>query len=163
MPAEDASALLRTLDGYLKPRPGTRPNPSFAHYSCGLSVSICPDTGGLVDAVELYRPERDVTVLFGDIPIFDLPADEVIRRIESLTPTEVQDEGLTVIAPALLLALGRSTLPEDPDDPDGMYFESVLVAAPGYYDGPLESAAPAQALTTASEHTPTDDRRLPLF
>jgi len=163
MHADIASATLRTLEGYLEREPGIRPNPCFAHYACGLSISICPGPGGLVEAVEIYRPERDVTVLFGDVPVFDLPADEVIRRIGSITTIEVQDEGLTVIAPALLLAFGRSTLPEDPEDSDGKYFESVLVAAPGYYDGPSARPNQVQPPTTAPAKAVDEDPQLPLF
>jgi hypothetical protein len=31
------------------------------------------------------------------------------------------------------MAFWRPTVPESPDDPDGRFFESVLIAAPGYY------------------------------
>lgn len=163
MPADAASAMLRTMDGYLERDRGSRPNRYFAHYACGLSISVSPGPAGLVDAVELYRPERDVTVLFGDVAVFDLPADEVIRRIGSMTPVEVEDDGLTVIAPALLLALGRPTLPEGPEDSDGRYFESVLVAGPGYYDGRSETPARVQAPATNAKHTCDNDCQPPLF
>jgi len=163
MPADAAMAALRTVEGYLKREAGIPPNPAFAHYSSGLSISICPGAGGLVDAVEIYRPSRDVTVLFGDIPVFDLPADEVIRRLKAVTTIDIQDEGLTVVAPALLLAFGRSIAPEDPADPDGRYFESVLVAAPGYYNGPAEVPVAGASTSAASASGVGDEGQTSLF
>ncbi|GID94213.1 hypothetical protein Adi01nite_36250 [Amorphoplanes digitatis] len=38
-----------------------------------MTLSLHRGRGGEVDAVEIYRPEQDVTVLFRDIPLFDLP------------------------------------------------------------------------------------------
>jgi hypothetical protein len=40
--------------------------------------------------------------------------------------------GTSVTAPRLLLAWWRSVVPES-DDEDGWYFESVLVARPGFH------------------------------
>ena len=49
------------------------------------------------------------------------------------TSIEVDEDGRSVTAPDLLLALWRSVVPESDGDPDGRYFESVLMAGPGYY------------------------------
>ena len=46
---------------------------------------------------------------------------------------ESAEEEHSVTAPDLLLALRRSVVPENHDDPKCRYFESVLVARPGYY------------------------------
>jgi len=52
-------------------------------------------------------------------------------------PTDVVDSydepGYSFTAPSLLMALWRPTIPEAPGDPDGRYFEGVLIAPPGYY------------------------------
>jgi hypothetical protein len=45
-----------------------------------------------------------------------------------------KDDGCSFTAPDLLLALWRPFAPYEPDDEDGRYFQSVLVAEPGYYD-----------------------------
>lgn len=127
--------LLHSLDGYRPPSPGHNSPPGFAHYESELTISLSPDRDGRVKAIELYRPERDVTVLFGDISVFGTSADVVIRRLSDVTRLEVEDDGAYVVAPDLLLALGRPFRSDSADEPEGWYFESVLVAAPGYYDG----------------------------
>ena len=150
MPFAEAVERLRAMPGYREPSPGVRPNPGFAHYESELSISVGPDVRGFVEAVEVYRAERDVTVLFGDVAVFDLPISDVILALQSLTTVEIEDGGFTVVAPELLLAFGWSG---DPDDP---FFESVLVARPGYYDGP-----PAEVPSPPVE-LPRDDQP-PLF
>ncbi|MER5268263.1 hypothetical protein ABTZ99_39845 [Actinosynnema sp. NPDC002837] len=134
MPFDEAAELLHSLDGYRTPSPGRDSRLGFAHYESELTISLSPDRERRVKAIELYRPERDVTIRFGDIAIFDTPADEVIQRLSGVTRLEVEDEGLHVVAPDLLLALGRPFRSDSADEPEGWYFESVLVAAPGYYD-----------------------------
>ena len=146
MPFADAEALLRGIPGYLPRKPGTRVNPGFAHYESGLSVSVGRDRQGLVEAVEVFRPEREVSVLFRDIAVFALPAEEVTNRLQAMTPIEVQDGGGTILAPGLLLCLWRPGVPDDPEDYEGQFFQSALVAAPGYYEEtePRTSEAPAE-------------------
>ncbi|WP_220446425.1 hypothetical protein [Micromonospora chalcea] len=134
MSLEEAEQTLRMIDGYLPPRPGDRSNPGFAHYESELSIAVSQDRSGSVDAVEVYRPSRDVVVLFRGIPIFDLPAEGVIQRLSGMTQVEIEDGGLRVLAPDLLLSLWRSVLPEGVADEDGRCFEAALVAAPGFYD-----------------------------
>ncbi|GAB2974772.1 hypothetical protein [Saccharothrix stipae] len=134
MPFDEAVELLRSLDGYRPPEPGRTNQPGYAHYESELTISLSPDREGRVRAVELYRPERGVTILFGDIAVFDTPADEVIQRLSGVARLEVEDGGLHVVAPDLLLALGRPFRSDGAEEPEGWYFESVLVAAPGYYD-----------------------------
>ncbi|ONI91325.1 hypothetical protein ALI22I_09515 [Saccharothrix sp. ALI-22-I] len=134
MPFDEAVELLRSLDGYRSPSPGHKSSPGFAHYESELTISLGPDRDGRVKAVDLYRPERDVTVLFGDIAVFDTPADEVIRRLSDITRLEVEGDGTHVVAPDLLLALARPFRSDSAEEHEGWYFESVLVAAPGYYD-----------------------------
>lgn len=163
MPFSEAVAQLRTIEGYRERGPGIRENPSFAHYESGLSISIGFDARGLVDSIECYRPERNVLVLFGDIAVFDLPADDVIRKLRAFTSVEVEDEGLTVIAPCLLLAFGRPALPEGPEDPDGKFFETVLLSTPGYYDGPAGMPVLDEPSSVRSTEMSIDDRQLPLF
>lgn len=52
---------------------------------------------------------------------------------EALATRESRSRGRSVTAPDLRLALWRAVIPEGSADEDGRYFESVLVARPGYY------------------------------
>ncbi|GII23292.1 hypothetical protein [Planosporangium mesophilum] len=133
MPFAEAERVLHSLEGYRPPAPGERVNAGFADFESGLSVSVGRGRDGNVEAVEVYGPSRDVTVLYRDIAVFDFPAEEVIRRLSEIAPIQVEDDGMRVLAPELLLSLWRSVLPEGPDDEDGRYFEAALVAVPGYY------------------------------
>ena len=60
-------------------------------------------------------------------------ADAVVEALREHTTIQVEEDGHSFTAPDLLLALWRSVVPEDDDDPEGRHFESVLVARPGYY------------------------------
>jgi hypothetical protein len=135
----EAEQVLRSLEGYRVPAPGARVNAGFADFDTGLSVSLGRGRDGNVNAVEVFRPSRDVNVLCHGISVFELPAEEVIHRLSEITPIRVEDEGMRALAPELLLSLWRSVLPEDPDDEDGRFFEAALVAAPGYYNPSIES------------------------
>ena len=72
-------------------------------------------------------------VLFRGVDIFGTPADTLVERLREVTSIDVEEDGHSVTAPGLLLALWRSVVPDDDNDPDGRYFESVLIAKPGYY------------------------------
>ncbi|YCK41146.1 hypothetical protein ACNF49_45925 [Actinomadura sp. ATCC 39365] len=82
------------------------------------------------------------SVRYRDVDIFGLPALEVVERLRShieLTPNE-DDDGFT--ARATYLALWRPfAADDDPDEAQGHFFQSVLVARPGYDDTPAEAAA----------------------
>jgi hypothetical protein len=45
-----------------------------------------------------------------------------------------EEPGYSLTAPNLLLAFWRSAVPEGSYDPEGRYFEGVMLARPGYYD-----------------------------
>ena len=74
-------------------------------------------------------------MVYRDISLFDEPVHEVLRRLRQTTEVVDSDDepGYSFTAPSLLMALWRPTIPEAPDDPDGRYIESVLIARPGYY------------------------------
>ncbi|WP_127504311.1 hypothetical protein [Actinoplanes solisilvae] len=129
-----ATELLRDLSGYRPPGPDSRVSAGYFHYKSGLTISISRDHAGLVDAVEIYRPVQELPVLFAGIPLFGVPADEVISRLAAVTRVELEDDGAFAVAPDLLLALWRPGVPDDPGDLEGRFFQSALVAAPGYYD-----------------------------
>lgn len=134
MPFEQAEQALRAIAGFTPPKVGERVLPGFAHYESEMSIAVDQDRSGNVRSIEVYRPGRDINVLYRDISIFGFTAADVIRRLSELARLEIEDDGLRVLAPELLLSLWRDVLPEGPDDVNGKYFEAVLIATPGYYD-----------------------------
>lgn len=133
MRSDDVMRVLREIPGYVEPGPGEARQPGFGHYESGMSISAGPGRAGVVEAIEIYRPAADVQVVYHDLDVFNTPAQEVVDRLSGMTPLQIEDDGLLVVAPELLMSLWRPVLPEDEDDEDGRYFDSVLVAAPGYY------------------------------
>ncbi|MEU6557233.1 hypothetical protein ABZ915_44460 [Streptomyces sp. NPDC046915] len=106
----------------------------------GLMISIgC--VRDRLEAVELGRPTgpSDV-VFFRGIDVFGLPAREVVNRMSELTSIVADDEDpASFVAPDLLLSFWRPfDCDDEPDDEQGYYFNSVLLARPGYYDGPSQ-------------------------
>ncbi|MEV0094102.1 hypothetical protein [Streptomyces sp. NPDC050738] len=111
----------------------------------GLSFNLgC--VRGVLESVEMGRPSGGDRVLYRGIDLFGLPAKEVAARLGEVTRlVEDEDGEAGFVAPDLLLALWRSfESDDDPDDHQGYYFSSVLLAAPGYYDTPAEAALRAQ-------------------
>jgi hypothetical protein len=100
----------------------------------GLSIFVYFDAADAVEAIELGRPEGSSDVVsFRGIDIFGTPADALAEMLRGHAPIEIEEEGRSVTAPDLPLALWRPVVPENDDDPHGRYFESVLVAKAGYY------------------------------
>ncbi|MBF6126429.1 hypothetical protein [Nocardia brasiliensis] len=108
----------------------------------GLMMRIeCSDNRLL--AVELGRPETDAdTVHFQGVDVFGLPAREVVERLRQRVSIEpAQDDPASFVAPDLLLSLWRPfETDDDPAEEQGFYFNAVLLAAPGYYDTPAQTA-----------------------
>ncbi|HSE68317.1 MAG TPA: hypothetical protein VLB12_15115 [Gemmatimonadales bacterium] len=101
----------------------------------GLSIFVYFDPEDFVEAIEFGRPRSgEDVILYRDVDIFGTEADELIQRLSEYDRIEVSEQGRSVTAPDVLLALWRPVLPEHPEDEDGRYFESVLIARPGYYD-----------------------------
>jgi hypothetical protein len=108
--------------------------PSGLGFSVGFGVGSTRDR---VNAIEVWRPhERDV-VRYRDVDVFGLPAREVVNRLGrhvELLPND-DDDGFK--ARGLHLALWRPfAADDDPDETEGYFFQSVLVARPGYDDTP---------------------------
>ncbi|MBL7256372.1 hypothetical protein [Paractinoplanes lichenicola] len=129
----------RTALEFLGPLP---PNPTggpLVHRPSGLGLSVG------VDAIEVWRPHDPVdTVTYRNVNVFELPALTVVERLSE--HTQLVPDGDGFVAPELLLALWRPfAADDDPDEEEGYFFQSVLVARPGYYDTPAEAAARAAA------------------
>ncbi|MFD0975015.1 hypothetical protein ACFQ3X_41840 [Plantactinospora endophytica] len=141
MTTDEARVALETL-GPLEP---TASGELAVHLPSGLGFSVgfgVGPTWGRVNAIEVWRPpERDV-VRYRDVDVFGVPALEVVERLRrhlDLVPNE-DDDGFTVRE--LYLALWRPfAADDDPADEQGHFFQSVLVARPGYDDTPAEAAA----------------------
>ncbi|MGW7610516.1 hypothetical protein ACWGKW_25200 [Streptomyces sp. NPDC054766] len=108
----------------------------------GLMISIhcVRDT---LEAIELGRPSTVTDrVLFQGVDVFALAAREVVRRVGEFTCIkEDPDDAASFIAQDLLLSFWRPFAADDePEEEQGYYFNSVLVAQPGYYDTPAQAA-----------------------
>ena len=112
------------------------PRPRW-EFDSGLTVVALAAPNGLVSGVEIFRPLRRVPVTYAGFDVFATRSNVVIDLLRESTRVIEEDFGSLIIAPDLLLALSRFGPPEtDDEDEDGAYFDSVLVASPGYYDGP---------------------------
>lgn len=133
MPLEETERVLADLPGYAGPgrAKGSR---GTAHFSSGMTIQAHVDEVGTVEAVEIYRPRSPgVRVLFAGISIFDDPSAVVENRLAAHLALQIIDDGLTVVAPSAFLAFGKSESVYGDDSGSG-FFESVVVAKPGYYD-----------------------------
>ena len=108
----------------------------------GLMISIHCGRD-LLEAVELGRPStRTDRVVFRGLDVFTIPARELAQRMSEYTTIEADpDDPASFIAPDLLLSFWRPFAADDePDEEQGYFFNSVLLARPGYYDTPAQAA-----------------------
>ena len=98
------------------------------------------EDGKSLTAVEVWRPwdeNADVRVLYDGIDVFRTPALELLDILRSRGITIESDPAeLHFAAPDVVLGFTRDAgheVPLDTDD-EPLYFESILVAGPGYYD-----------------------------
>ena len=116
------------------------------HRPSGLFVLILFDADDHVEAIEFGRPDStDDSVAYDGLDVFATPAADLIRQLRQRTAIDVEEEedGHAFTAPSLLLSLWRPVTPESPEDQEGRFFESVLIARPGYYDQLAEPTAPS--------------------
>lgn len=141
MSSEQARAALRTL-GPLAPRAYGELAlrlPGGLGFSAGFGVGPTRDR---VNAIEVWRPRDHDVVRYRDVDVFGLPAREVVDRLRRHVELVPDEDGDGYTARDLYLALWRPfAADDDPEETDGYYFQSVLVARPGYDDNPAEAAA----------------------
>lgn len=114
-------------------------HPAWAvHRPSGLFISACLDADDRVEAIEFGRPadNTDDAVTYNGLDMFTTPTADLVTQLRRYTTVHEEEDGHAFTAPDLLLAFWRPTTPETPDDEDGRFFESVLLARPGYYDQP---------------------------
>jgi hypothetical protein len=133
---QDTVDILRQLGDpqVLCRTPGSRPAWAVDRPS-GLFIRVNFDAYDRVEAIELGRPHGTAdAVSYNGLDVFTVPASDLITELRRRTTIDEEENGHAFTAPALLLSFWRSTTPETPDDEDGRFFESVLLARPGYYD-----------------------------
>ncbi|GAB2591703.1 hypothetical protein Aab01nite_38680 [Paractinoplanes abujensis] len=138
----------RTALAFLGPLPANPTGGLMIHRPSGLSLGVgfgAGPTSGRVNAIEAGRPDSPGdTVTFRNVNLFELPALTVVERLSEHARWTPDDDGF--VANDLFLALWRPfAADDDPDEEEGYYFQSVLVARPGYNDTPAEAAARAAA------------------
>ncbi|MFF2382605.1 hypothetical protein [Streptomyces sp. NPDC058108] len=140
MPRQAANTALDSLRDLTSVSDSDRPGQHIFRPS-GLMISIdCMQ--GRLEAIELGRPAAATDrVMFRGLDVFSLPAREVVRLMREHTTVRADPEDpASFVAPDLLLSFWRPFEAEDePDEEQGYYFTSVLVAQPGYYDTPAEA------------------------
>lgn len=92
---------------------------------------------GVVECVEFVcvsLEDKIGAMLFG-MDVFATPAAELVELISEQSAFDKDNPqlGYTYIFPELGLLLGRETMPDDEDDEDGRYFETIAVALPGFW------------------------------
>jgi hypothetical protein len=137
MAAEDALVALASLGtvdqgGLVASRP--------SELSVGVEFGSSP-ARGRVNAIEIWRPSsNDDVVRFLGVDLFGQPAREVARQLGG--PIELAAEEAGFVAREVYLALWRPfAADDDAEEIQGHYFQSVLLALPGYDDTPAEVAA----------------------
>ena len=139
MTIDEAERALSGLPGFvhLGSRNSAVATRGRAEFDSGMTVVASTLSGEIVSAVEVFRPSTHVPVTYAGIDVFATHSNTVIARLRETTRVVEEEFGALILAPDLLLSLSRFGPPEtDDEDEDGAFFDSVLVAAPGYYDGP---------------------------
>lgn len=135
--SQQTATVLRRIGGVDTFRRTEADSPGWvATRASGLALFAYMDNEGNLEAVEFgSRPGTADRVLYQGISVFDQPADALIAYLRRATRVLDSDDepGYLFTAPDLLLAFWRSAIPEDSEDPEGRFFESVLLARPGYY------------------------------
>ncbi|MEH1166735.1 hypothetical protein V6V47_15260 [Micromonospora sp. CPCC 205539] len=141
MTTDEACGALETL-GRLTP---TAHGELAVHLPSGLGFSVGFGVGSTrdrVNAIEVWRPQEHDLVRYHDVDVFGLPAPEVVKRLRHHVEivSNEDDDGFT--ARKLYLALWRPfAADDDRDEEQGHFFQSVLLARPGYDDTPAEAVA----------------------
>ncbi|MGP3634422.1 hypothetical protein ACTU45_13800 [Streptomyces sp. 24-1644] len=136
MTMDEARSALAAIEGYEPGPPGSES--LTATYASGMSIELEPAPGGTLGAIQVYRPYAPLRVEYRGIDLLRTPAARVVEQLGALTELEEDEGGRSYVASDLLLSLWRPFVDDDnSEEEQGHYFQSVLVAQPGYYDGPM--------------------------
>ena len=139
MTREDARRALAEWGDCRPFRRTPQSNEGWSVTRSSTTIFAYVDDGDRVDAIELASPGHGIAggdqVVFDDVDLFIDEADVVIAKLEAkgIRLTE-GDDGCTTTAPDVLLGLWRDGEPSDESTGLPLYFESALIARPGYYD-----------------------------
>jgi hypothetical protein len=124
--------------------PGSRPAWGVQRPS-GLFISSYFDANDDLEAIEFGRPSgKDDVVTYDGLDVFTTPAADLVTHLRRHTTVRQEENEHAFTATGLLLALWRQVSPDSPADQEGRFFDSVLVAQPGYDHRPTESEGPGQ-------------------
>lgn len=139
MTRQDARLALEAW-GECRPfRRGSEANEGWSVTRRSTTIFVYVDDNGCVDAVEISSPGHGVAsedqVVFDGVDLFMDEADVVISNLrdKGIRLTEGEN-GYTTTAPDVALGLWRDGEPSDESTGLPLYFESALIARPGYYD-----------------------------
>jgi hypothetical protein len=98
----------------------------------GLFIATYFDADNRVEAIEFGRVGGHTTdtITYNELDVFATPAADVVMQLRHHTTVHEEEDGHAFIAPDLFLAFWRSTTLETPDDEDGRFFGSLLLARP---------------------------------
>ncbi|WP_055494945.1 hypothetical protein [Streptomyces sp. TP-A0356] len=141
MPRQSANAALDSFHDLSAVSESDRPGQHIFRPS-GLMISIhC--MRDMLEAIEFGRPSTQTDrVIFRGLDVFAIPARELVQRMGEYTSIEADpDDPASFVASDLLLSFWRPFAADDePEEEQGYYFSSVLLARPGYYDTPARAA-----------------------
>ncbi|MFF9607438.1 hypothetical protein ACF1GY_35045 [Streptomyces sp. NPDC014684] len=141
MTRQSANAALDSLRDLSAVSESDRPGQHIFRPS-GLMISIhC--MRDMLQAIELGRPSTHTDrVVFRGLDVFAIPARELVQRMGDHTTIEAEpDDPACFVASDLLLSFWRPFAADsEPEEEQGYYFSSVLLARPGYYDTPAQAA-----------------------
>jgi hypothetical protein len=97
-------------------------------------LQVAYDRQDRAEYIELNGP-GDVDAVFHGRSLLFLPADEVLdwmKRFAEYDPDD-PEPGYSYVYPDLDMSVWRPVLPENPEDDDGRFFQSVGIARTGYF------------------------------
>lgn len=109
------------------------------HYQKELPMfSIDYDAENRVEYISISNPKNDgVKVLYQGTDVFVTPANELIKIIEKNTGLRYDRDDpelhYSFIFHDVDLSFWRPVIPEDENDEDGKYFETIGIGIKGYY------------------------------
>lgn len=116
--------------------------------SSGLFIATFFNPDNRMEAIEFGRPDsKDDAVTCDGLDVFTTPAADLVTQLREHTSVHQEEEGgdgHAFTAPNLLLSLWQPVTPESPDDQEGRFFESILIATPDYYDQLAERDGPSR-------------------
>jgi hypothetical protein len=118
--------------------------------SSGLFIATFFDADNRLEAIEVGRPGgKDDAVTYDGLDVFTTPAGDLVTQLRQhiTIHQEEEDDGYAFTAPSLLLSLWRPVTPEPPDDQEARFFESALIATPGYYAQMADRHGPSRELS----------------